>query len=501
MTKSLLISGARSGCGKTSVTLGLLAALSRRGLVVAPFKTGPDFIDPGLHELACDRQSHNLDSWMLRPSANRDIFARHAQGADVAVIEGAMGLFDGVSGEGEEGSAAHMAKLLGAPVLLVLDASGMARSIAAMAQGYMRFDPALCVAGVVLNRVGSDRHRAVLVEALAAAGILVLGCLPRDAGLQIPSRHLGLHTAHDLAKRPGWITALADWVEAGIDLDDLLERLPVHDFAPRGSHAGAPETAPHLPHARDEQSLQSAPGSNLAAGAFPDAGLPCLGVARDRAFSFCYHENLRLLKAAGARLVFFSPLDDFRLPENLSGLYLPGGYPELYAARLSANTPMLKDIRDFCLSGRPVLAECGGFMALMDSIRDLNGAIHPMAGVFACQARMGERFSALGYREVRLTAQTPLGPAGTTARGHEFHYSSLMGDPGAPAVFAMSSREGAIAAPEGFLAGNTLGSYVHLHLASNPEMAVSFVRAMSGALGLDGRSGAFGPGGKAGGRP
>jgi cobyrinic acid a,c-diamide synthase len=475
MTKSLLVAGARSGCGKTSLTLGLLAALSRRGLRVAPFKTGPDFIDPGLHELACARESHNLDSWMLSGSANRDIFARNATGADVAVIEGAMGLFDGAGGASEEGSAAHMAKLLGAPVVLTLDASGMGRSAAAMAQGYVRFDPALSVAGVVLNRVGSDRHAAILRQALDAAGIAVLGCLRRDAGITIPSRHLGLHAAHDMSGRPGFMDALADWVEAGMDLDGLLDALPVLGFAPF-------QAAP----APGGRGRFGAPGERDGKGA---AGESCalaglrLGVARDRAFSFCYHENLRLLESAGAELVFFSPLDGDRLPEGLSGLYLPGGYPELHAAELSANAAMLKDIRDFCLSGRPALAECGGFMALMDSIRDVTGAIHPMAGVFGCQARMGERFAALGYREVRLIADTPLGPAGTAARGHEFHYSSLMGDTGAPAVYALSGREGAIAALEGFLAGKTLGSYVHLHFASNPEMAGNFVRAMANASG------------------
>ncbi|WP_243357919.1 cobyrinate a,c-diamide synthase [Fundidesulfovibrio terrae] len=448
MTKSLLISGTHSGCGKTSLTLGLLASLARRGFRCAPFKTGPDFIDPGLHALACGRISHNLDSWMLPEAANREIFERYSAGADVAVVEGAMGLFDGASATNEKGSAAHMAKMLGIPVLLVLDASGMARSAAALASGFARFDPELTLAGVVCNRSGGPGHREMLREAIEDAGISVLGCLPKASDLAMPSRHLGLVTAQDLDARPGWMERLADWVEAGVDVDALLASLP-----DTGGIAPQPEGEAR-PRVR-------------------------LGVARDRAFCFAYAENLRLLESAGAELVFFSPLADQGLPADLDGLYLPGGYPELHAGTLSANAAMLQDIRNFCASGRPVYAECGGFMALMESVRDAQGREWPMAGVFPCRAAMGQRFAALGYREARFTADTPLGPAGTTARGHEFHYSSLEAAPDAPAVYALSGRKGIIEAQEGFLSGNTLASYVHLHFASNPDIAGFFVAAMA----------------------
>lgn len=452
MTKSLLISGTHSGCGKTSLTLGLLAALTRRGLACAPFKTGPDFIDPGLHALACGRTSHNLDSWMLSEGANREIFARYALGADLAVAEGAMGLFDGASGTSERGSAAHMAKMLGIPVLLVVDASGMARSAAAVAQGFARFDPRLSLAGVVFNRVGGPGHREILSEAMMQAGIRVLGYLPKAPELSLPSRHLGLVTAQDLGQDlgqelPAWLARLADWVEAGTLLDALLEALPQTQLDSVRDDAPAPRTVR-------------------------------LGVARDRAFSFAYAENLRLLEAAGAEIVPFSPLADARLPGNLHGLYLPGGYPEVHAETLSANAPMLADIRAFCQSGRPVYAECGGFMTLMQAIVDGEGRSWPMAGVFPCAARMQARFSALGYREARFNADTPLGPQGTAARGHEFHYSSLEAAPDVPAVYSLSGRKGPLDTPEGFLAGNTLGSYVHLHFASNPALAVNFVDAM-----------------------
>lgn len=448
MTKSLLISGTRSGCGKTSVTLGLLAALTRRGVACQPFKTGPDFIDPGLHELACGRQSHNLDSWMLPAEANRAILARHAFGADAAVIEGAMGLFDGAGGTSERGSAAHLAKLLGVPALLVADASGMGRSAAALAQGFARFDPELRLAGVVFNRVGGPGHREILGEAMAQAGLPVLGMLPRDESLAVPPRHLGLTTAQDLDAGEGWAARLADWVESGIALDALLDALP-------------------------GLVVQPPPGEPA-----PEAYVR-LGVARDRAFCFTYAENLRLLEAAGARLVFFSPVGDARLPENLDGLYLPGGYPELNASELAANASMLADIRAFCASGRPVYAECGGFMALMRAFHGQDGRIRQMAGVFPCTARMGERFAALGYREARMLLETPLGPAGTLARGHEFHYSFLDALPDVPAAYALSGRKGPLGTPEGFLSGNTLGSYVHLHFASNPDLARNFVASMA----------------------
>ncbi|WP_243368721.1 cobyrinate a,c-diamide synthase [Fundidesulfovibrio soli] len=465
MTKTLLVSGTHSGCGKTSVTLGLLAWLRRAGLDARPFKTGPDFIDPGLHALACGRTSHNLDSWMLSPRANREIFGRYAAGGDAALVEGAMGLFDGLSGTSELGSAAHMAKLLGIPALLVADASGMARSAAALAQGFARFDPELHLAGVVFNRVGGPGHREILAEAMERAGVPLLGCLPKAPDIALPSRHLGLVTAQDARTPPDWLTRLADWVEA-LDPAALLARLPAAALVP-APDAPIPSTAPP---ARVR-----------------------LGLARDRAFCFCYEENLRLLELAGAEIVPFSPLEDATLPPGLDGLYLPGGYPELHAAKLSGNGSMLASIRAFCASGKPVYAECGGFMVLMEAVEAVEngeGRSWPMCGVFPCRAVMGERFAALGYREAVFLGDTPLGPAGTRARGHEFHYSRLAGGTPAPATapgaapgaargaYALSGRKGAIEGPEGFVSGNTLGSYVHLHFASNPELAPAFAAAM-----------------------
>ncbi|WP_272701036.1 cobyrinate a,c-diamide synthase [Desulfovibrio sp. Fe33] len=451
--KAFVIAGTHSGCGKTSISLGLMASLARRGVRVQPFKNGPDFIDPGHHALACAVDgvpvpSHNLDGWILDEAANFDIFNRYAAGSDVAVIEGGMGLFDGISGTGEAGSTAQLAKILGLPVILVVDARSMARSAAALVAGYADFDPEVTIAGVIFNRVGSASHAELLREAMTLVpDVPVLGVLGRDDSIATPSRHLGLVTPEQDAPDLSRYQRLADWVETGLDPDAILARLPDITAVPPF------EPVPQLPRVT-------------------------IGLARDNAFCFYYEENLRLLREAGARLVEFSPIADARLPEHLDGLYLGGGYPELYAFELGQNTRMRRDIKEFCESGRPVYAECGGFMLLMNDIITGRGR-YAMTGVYPVRAEMNERFRALGYREIATREATILGPAGTVARGHEFHYSSLQED-GAPdalhPVYSMSGRKGRIDAPEGFVTRNTLGSYVHLHFASNPEIARSFVR-------------------------
>ncbi|OIO00667.1 MAG: hypothetical protein AUJ49_09465 [Desulfovibrionaceae bacterium CG1_02_65_16] len=452
MTRALVLGGVHSGCGKTSVTLGLLRALARLGLVVQPFKAGPDFIDPGLHARAAGRPSHNLDTWMQPPAALRALFARHARDVDVAVVEGVMGLFDGRGGAGEAGSTAHLAKLLGAPALLVFDAGGQARSAAALVQGFARFDPDLRLAGVVANRVSGPRHAALLAEALAEAPEApLLGCLPRRADIALASRHLGLVTAGDVEALEARLETLADWVTAGLDLGALVEALPEID----------------LPGEAAESGEAGAPGEAVR-----------LGVAADSAFCFRYEENLRLLAAAGAEIVYFSPLADAALPADLDGLYLPGGYPELNAARLSANASMRAAVRAFCASGRPVWAECGGYMYLLRELTDLCGRVWPMCGALPGRAVMRERRGALGYREARTLASGPFGPEGTVLRGHEFHYSTFVGSgdtSGSPA-FALTASDGGERL-DGQAAGNVLAGYFHAHLSSNPEAARAFAAA------------------------
>ncbi len=437
----VLLAGTHSGCGKTTVTLGLMAALRQRGLAVAPFKCGPDFIDPTLHKLATGRVSHNLDPWMCGDAFVQGCFTRHASAADVAVVEGVMGLFDGAAGSG-----AHLAKVLGLPVVLVIDARSMAESAAAVVKGFEELDPAVRVAGVILNRVGSERHLGLLRDAIAAhCRAEVLGHLPRDQAFVIPERHLGLRMGSEKPLDEAAIDRLAGTVTRHVDLGRL---------------AVLAATAAPQPPAK-------------AAGGSPVPPRVRIGIARDAAFCFYYEENLASLAAAGAEPVEFSPLTDRALPANLAGLYLGGGYPELYAAELAANQGMRAAIRDWSLSGRPLYAECGGFMYLTGGIHDSDGRFHPMAGVFPVEARMQRGRASLGYREATLTSPTMFGRPGVTLRGHEFHYSAI--GP-MPATVARAYRLGD-GREEGYLINQrTLGSYLHLHFGGTPEAARRFVR-------------------------
>ncbi len=440
--KGLVIAGTQSGVGKTTVTLALLYALRRRGITVQPFKVGPDFIDPGHHTRAAGLLSRNLDGWMLSREANEALFRRHARRAEVAVVEGVMGLFDGYDGLSDAGSSAQMAKWLGLPVLLVVDARSMARSAAALVHGFATFDPGLALAGVVFNRIGSAAHLEYLQQAVSQLpGITCFGGLPRDRHLAIPERHLGLLTPEDHPLDDGYLGRLADWLEANLDLGALLAALP------------------ELPVTQEAPAPAAASAIRLA-------------VARDNAFCFYYPENLELLASFGAELVPFSPLSDQELPQNIHGIYLGGGYPELGAARLAANEDMKRAVNAAAVAGLPIYAECGGLMYLSREITDLEGVRHPMAGVLPFAVRMLPRLRALGYREVTLAAASLLGPPGTTVRGHEFHYSEIAGEPHDLArLYRIAGRRGGEPEAEGYSVNHVLASYVHLHFGSNPEVA------------------------------
>jgi cobyrinic acid a,c-diamide synthase len=445
-TRGLVIAGTQSGVGKTTITLGLIAAFRRRGLMVQPFKVGPDFIDPGHHSRAAGRICRNLDGWMLSREDNLALFCRQAGKADLAVVEGVMGLFDGYDGLSEAGSTAQMAKCLGLPVLLVVDARSMARSAAALVHGFATFDPDLALAGVVFNRLGGAAHLQYLTQALGQLeGIKCLGGLPRDGELAIPERHLGLFTAEDHPLEGKRLGQLAAVIEEHLDLEGLLASLPVLEI---------PQEAPV---ADDPPQVR-------------------LGVARDQAFCFYYQDNLDLLAQCGAELVPFSPLEDKELPGDLQGLYLGGGYPELSAGQLAANRGMKQSIMEQAAAGLPIYAECGGLMYLSREIEDLEGRCHPMAGVLPLKVRMLPRLKALGYREITLAAPGLLGPAGTRARGHEFHYSEIIGGTEElPKLYRITARQGREAAAEGYCLNNVLASYVHLHFMSNPEVARNLV--------------------------
>jgi cobyrinic acid a,c-diamide synthase len=442
----LVIAGTASGVGKTSITLGLLAALRRRGLAVQSFKVGPDFIDPGLHALVTGRPSYNLDGWMCGRARVLDVVARASADADVAVVEGVMGCFDGIDGAGEDGSTAQVAKWLGAPVVLVLDAVAVSRSAAAVVLGFERFDPDLRLAGVIANRAGGATHARWIAEAIrAGCRAELLGAIPDDPSLRLPERHLGLHTAAEGALTDDLTRRLADAVERGVDLERLLGLAVAFsasvDLAP----------APPAPRAR-------------------------IGVARDAAFQFYYAENLERLVEAGAEIVEWSPLRDVDVPE-VDGLYFGGGYPELHAAALADNPAVRKAVRRFAEAGRPIYAECGGLMFLAESLEDVEGRVHPMVGVLPAAVRMRAHGVTIGYAEVTLQADGPLGAAGTVVRGQEFHASTLGPVPETVERVYRVRAPGGGERAEGFVVGRTLMSYLHLHFASNPAVAAAFVAA------------------------
>jgi cobyrinic acid a,c-diamide synthase len=448
--RRLVIAGTHSGVGKTTVATALMAALRLRGCDVQGFKVGPDFVDPTFHQAASGRPGCNLDGWMLTREANLALFERAVQGAGVAVIEGVMGLFDGQSSVSLSGSTAEMARWLNAPVILIVDASAMAGSVAALVQGFESFDPLLRVAGVVFNRVSGAGHFALLRDAVNAhCRALPLGYLPSDDAIELPERHLGLHLAEEVITDDR-LRALADWIERHLDLDQLLEIGSI----------GSPATQ-----------------ANVRSISCPvTTGRPRIGVARDRAFCFYYQDNLDLLAGLGAQLVEFSPIADAHLPPGLNGLYLGGGYPELHAAVLSANASMRAAVAGFAKSGGAIYAECGGLMYLSEAIVDQAGNSHPMVGVFPTRARMQSRLAALGYVEVEgVDANSWLQPD-ERARGHEFRYSRIDEmPPQVERIYRIASR--GAETREGFRLGATVASYIHLHFRSCPRFAAQFVTA------------------------
>lgn len=452
--KGLIIAAPQSGSGKTTISLGLMAALTRRGQRVAPFKAGPDFIDPGYHRLVTGHASINLDGWICPAEFVQSTFRYHAATADIALIEGVMGLFDGLGASSQEGSTAQVARLTGAPVVLVVNARGMAASAAALVAGFAQFDPSVRVVGAIFNNVGSERHGRLLAEALQqhCPQVRCLGAVPRDEQLAIPSRHLGLVTAEDNPLPPEFVDRLATLVERHINLE-LLEACA---------------------------ELQE-PAGTTAVSCPPQSVTDrvVIAVARDPAFCFLYEDNLRLLREAGAELAFFSPLHDQALPEGCCGIYLPGGYPELYRDQLAANQLMLAAVSRAVRQGLPVYAECGGLVYLTSGVvtQDQAALSDPFVGIFPAQARMGSHRAALGYREVVLAQDTLLGHHGERLRGHEFHYSCLEGMPEQVIRAYHVSRPGEPAVAEGFVIGRCLASYVHLHFGSNPRIAAALVAA------------------------
>ena len=464
--KGIVVAGTQSGSGKTTLTLAILATLKRRGFRVVSFKVGPDFIDPGHHTRITGTACRNLDGWMLSKSCNQKIFNRQIESADFAVVEGVMGLFDGYDGKSEAGSTAQMAKWLNLPVLLAVNAKSMARSAAAVVYGFEKFDPDLRFSGVIFNQLGSARHLNYLKDAISGrVQMPCIGGMLRNEDIAIPERHLGLVTLQDHPMAPSAIDRLADFIESSVDMDALLACFS-------DIHAD-PETA--LSTVQVEPASCRLPESVKSR---QDAGSTVkIGVAMDSAFCFYYSDNLDALTTAGAELVPFSPIADSSLPEGLSGIYFGGGYPELHAEKLAANSQLRSMILASSLKGMPIYAECGGLMYLCRELTDMDGRNHPMTGCFSFSTRMLHRLKTLGYREIILKNDTILGKAGQKIRGHEFHYSEIIPHAEVNGVYTVMSRFGESKVEEGFQVNNTLGSYIHLHFGSQPEAAAEFVRA------------------------
>lgn len=476
----LVIAAPASGSGKTTVATGLMRAFADAGLAVSPHKVGPDYIDPGYHALATGRPGRNLDAYMCGPDRVAPLFLHGAAGCDVAVVEGVMGLYDGASGQGELASTAHVAKLLKAPVVLVVDASSQSRSVAALVHGFASWDPEVRVAGVILNKVGSDRHEALLREALTESGVPVLGAVRRAEQVHTPSRHLGLvPVAERSTEATDAVAAQAARVREGCDLEGLLALArsapPLVDepWAPHGSWAGVPASYPTPTGLWAGVPQGGTGGHKPATGPHPKNN-PVVAVAGGPAFTFAYTEHTELLQAAGAEVVPFDPLRDESLPERTAALVIGGGFPEVYAPELSANEPLRKEVAALAATGAPVVAECAGLLYLS---RSLDG--RPMCGVLPADARMSGRLT-LGYREAVAIADNVLAPAGTRVRGHEFHRTvTEPGAGGTPAWgFTHPQRR-----TEGFAHAGVHASYLHVHWAGAPGTAARLVAAAAAAAG------------------
>ncbi|MEV6610934.1 cobyrinate a,c-diamide synthase [Kutzneria sp. NPDC051319] len=438
MVARLVIAAPASGSGKTTVATGLMTALRKRGDRVAPFKVGPDYIDPGYHALAAGRPGRNLDPVLVGEERIAPLFRHGAHDTDIAVIEGVMGLFDGRVGTDGFGSTAHVATLLEAPVVLVVDGRGQGRSLAALLHGFRSYDAKIRLAGVILNQVGSERHEEVLRDACDEIGLDVLGVVRRGTGLEVPSRHLGLVTAAEHGSvAVQAVEAMADAVTAGVDL-----------LAVKALAATAPELAAE-PWRPDLE---------------PAAGRPVVAVAGGSAFTFGYAEHVELLKAAGAEVVTLDPLRDKQLPDNTAGLVLPGGFPEQHAAELSANESLRQDVAELALRGAPVHAECGGLLYLA---RELDGL--PMCGVLDATATMTSRLT-LGYRDALAPVESILHSIGDRVTGHEFHRTAVTPRHGAQPAWRWRGAE-----PEGFVHGGVHASYLHTHPAGAPLAIRRFV--------------------------
>ena len=428
-----------------------MSYLADQGYKVAPFKVGPDFIDPGHHTKIAGKTSFNLDSWMLSRAYNTKVFNENTQNMDIAVVEGVMGLFDGYDGLSEAGSTAQMAKWLNLPVVLIVSAKGKARSAAAIVKGFEAFDRDLKIAGVIFSKTGSMRHYEYLKKAVEQnCTTKCLGFMPRNDSIIMPERHLGLVTSDEFDIQKKTLSTLSSMVRDHIDMTGLVNGLDSVDTSCKMAPEG---------YGLDRKQR------------------PTIAVARDKAFCFYYQDNIDLLKKFGANIVDFSPLNDDALPRDIDGIYLGGGYPEVFAEQLSKKTNLLREIKKNSVSHMPIYGECGGFMFLCNALSKMDGAQkYPMTNCFNFRVQMSKRLRSLGYREITLKKDTIIGKKGEVLKGHEFHYSSLESQKNdIPDVYQVTSRAGQDLALKGYQVHNTLGSYLHVHFGSNQGCAKQFV--------------------------
>lgn len=439
--KGLVIAGTTSGVGKTTVATGLIGALTKRGLQVQPFKVGPDYIDPSYHTRVSGRPSRNLDTWMIPRENVVELYHRACSDADISLVEGVMGLYDGHSARGESGSTAELSKTLGLPVILVLDASGTSRSLGAMALGYKSFDPKLNLVGFLFNGISSENHYQMCREAVIdATGSEVLGYLPKRGDLNLPERHLGLVPMAETPATVEFFSKLIAQVNMTIDSERIMV-LATEAVSPKPESGLFPEK-PQLKQVR-------------------------IAVAQDRAFNFYYQDNLDLLESWGAELVPFSPLNDERLPQDIDGVYIGGGFPEMYAYDLAQNRSMLAVLKQACEKGLPIYAECGGLMYLGHSLRDIEGHEYPMVGAIPATSHLNATGLVMGYRTVRALKNSPILEKGQEVRGHEFHWSRINCESQQESAYLVLEKN----RQEGFLTGNILASYIHIHFASRKGIA------------------------------
>ncbi|WP_052291949.1 cobyrinate a,c-diamide synthase [Natranaerobius thermophilus] len=459
--KRIVVAGTNSGSGKTTVTMALLAALRNQGQSVQGFKVGPDYIDPSFHTTITGRPARNLDTWMMSPNIMKEIFQRGSEKADISIIEGVMGLYDGKSGKDDRASTAEIAKKLDAPVILVVNAKSQARSVAALIYGFQNFDPDVKVAGVILNKVSSENHYRYLKEAVTSLGsVELLGYLPDEPDIELPERHLGLTPAeesHDLHQK---VSKLADMFSERVDMKKINQLATAYE-------QWQPVSETFYNNKLDSVKEHMITNKTTK--------IP-VAIAKDLAFSFYYQDNLEWLEEQGVEWVPVSPLKDKEIPEYVCGLYLGGGFPELYASQLSSNTSFMDNLKNLHKKGLPILAECGGFIYLCNTLQDLKGDKYSLTGLIPGQVTMNSRLMALGYREAHAVKDSILLKQGDKVKGHEFRYSQFevemneeLDEDSFPYAYIISARNKSKQA--GYLSGNLLASYLHIHLASNINAA------------------------------